>query len=128
MLISGAFLIPTAMTHSAWIALLCLALSFFFLELVIGPAWAVPMDVGGEFSGTVSSIMNTTGALAASASPMVFGFFVQRGSWVVPFLVTAGLLVGGAMIWAFLINPEKSVIGEARRATEAPGPGANRES
>jgi len=30
---------------------------FSFLELVIGPAWAVPMDVGGEFSGTVSSVM-----------------------------------------------------------------------
>ena len=62
-------MIPTALTHSAWTAVTCLAISFFFLELVIGPAWAVPMDVGGEFSGTVSSVMNTAGALAASASP-----------------------------------------------------------
>jgi sugar phosphate permease len=120
MLISGALLIPTAITQSAWTALLCLALSFFFLELVIGPAWAVPMDVGGEFSGTVSSIMNMTGALAASVSPVVFGFFVQRGSWVAPFLVTAGLLLGGAVIWARLIDPEKSVIGETTRPAETP--------
>jgi len=72
------------------------------------------MDVGGEFSGTVGSIMNSAGALGASASPILFGFFVQRGSWLVPFLVTAGLLSCGALTWAFFIDPEKSVIGESR--------------
>jgi hypothetical protein len=110
MVISGAMLIPTALTHNAWTAVICLAISFFFLELVIGPAWAVPMDVGGEFSGTVSSVMNTAGALAASVSPVVFGFFAQRGYWITPFIVTAGVLLSGALIWSFLINPELSVV------------------
>jgi sugar phosphate permease len=110
LLVSGALLIPTAMTHSPWTAVACLAISFFFLELVIGPAWAVPMDVGGESSGTVSSVMNTAGALGASASPVVFGFFAQRGFWIAPFFVTAGVLLGGALIWTFLIDPEVSVV------------------
>lgn len=116
MLIAGVFLIPTALSHNPWTAVLCLALSFFFLDMVLGPAWAVTMDVGGEFSGTVSSIMNTAGALGASVSPVVFGYFVQRGSWVTPFLVTAGMLFGGALLWAFFIDPEKSVIGGPRAA------------
>jgi MFS family permease len=111
LVVSGLMLIPTALTHSAWTAVLCLAISFFFLELVIGPAWAVPMDVGGEFSGTVSSVMNTAGALAASISPVVFGFFAQRGFWIAPFFVTAGVLLSGALIWSFLIDPEMSVVG-----------------
>jgi len=68
--------------------------------------------------GTVSSIMNSAGVLGASASPIVFGFFVQRGSWVMPFLVTAGMLFGGALIWAYCIDPERSVIGESRPAAE----------
>jgi MFS family permease len=110
LLVSGAMLIPTALTHNAWTAVTCLAISFFFLELVIGPAWAVPMDVGGEYSGTVSSVMNTAGALAASVSPVVFGFFAQRGFWIAPFFVTAGVLLSGALIWTFLINPELSVV------------------
>jgi len=126
MLIAGAFLIPAALSRNPWTALLYLALSFFFLDMVLGPAWAVAMDVGGEFSGTVSSIMNTAGAVGASASPIVFGFFVQRGTWVVPFLVTAGMLAGGALIWACLINPEKSVIGETHSAAETAA--ANQES
>jgi len=122
MLIAGIFLIPTALSRNPWTALLCLTLSFFFLDMVLGPAWAVSMDVGGEFSGTVSSIMNSAGAVGASASPIIFGFFVQRGSWVTPFLVTAGMLFGGALIWAYCIDPEKSVIGELRPAAET-GPG-----
>lgn len=110
LLVSGAMLIPTATTRDPWTAVTCLAISFFFLELVIGPAWAVPMDVGGESSGTVSSVMNTAGALGASASPVVFGFFAQRGFWIAPFFVTAGVLLSGALIWTFLINPEVSVV------------------
>ncbi len=112
MLIAGLFLIPTALSQNPWMAVLFLALSFFSLDMALGPSWAVAMDVGGEFSGTVSSIMNSAGAIGASVSPIVFGFFVQRGSWVVPFLVTAGLLGGGALIWAVLIDPDKSVVGE----------------
>ena len=110
MLASAGCLIPAAITHSVLTAVLCLTASLFFLEMVIGPAWAVPMDVGGEYSGTVTGIMNMAGALAASMSPVVFGFFAERGFWIAPFLVTAGMLVSGALIWAFLIDPEQSVV------------------
>jgi len=110
MLASAACLIPAATTHSASTAVICLTASLFFLEMVIGPAWAVPMDVGGEYSGTVTGIMNMAGALAASVSPVIFGFFAQRGAWIAPFLVTAGMLLSGALIWTFLIDPEKSVV------------------
>jgi sugar phosphate permease len=110
MLVSGACLIPAAMTHSAWTAILCLTASLFFLELVISPAWAVPMDVGGEYSGTVSGVMNMAGALAASLSPIIFGALVQRGFWIAPFFISAGVLLAGALIWAFLIDPERSVV------------------
>ncbi len=114
MLVSGLFLIPAAMTTHASTAILCLTGSLFFLELVIGPAWAVPMDVGGEFSGTVTGVMNTAGSLAASASPIVFGFLAERGYWIAPFLVTATVLLAGALMWTFLIDPEKSVVAAAQ--------------
>jgi sugar phosphate permease len=110
MLASGACLIPAAMAHSAWTAILCLTASLFFLELVISPAWAVPMDVGGEYSGTVSGVMNMAGSLAASVSPIIFGALVQRGFWITPFFISAGVLLTGALIWAFLIDPETSVV------------------
>ena len=110
MLASGVCLIPAATAHSAWTAILCLTASLFFLELVISPAWAVPMDVGGEYSGTVCGVMNMAGSLAASLSPIVFGALVQRGFWILPFFISAGVLLTGALIWAFLIDAEKLVI------------------
>src|SRR5260370_39473179 len=98
MLASGACLIPAAMAHSAWTAILCLTASLFFLELVISPAWAVPMDVGGEYSGTVSGVMNMAGRLAASRSPNVFGELVQRGMWGTPVFITARMGFTGTRV------------------------------
>jgi hypothetical protein len=43
---------------------------------------------------------------------LVFGSLVQHGSWIAPFFVTAAILVTGALIWIFLIDPEKSVVDE----------------
>jgi sugar phosphate permease len=108
--LSGIFLIPAAMTKNAWTSVLCLAASFFFLEFVIGPAWAVPMDVGGQFSGTVTAIMNMAGALAASVTPLVFGYYFGKGLWATPFFITSFVMLLGALIWTFLINPERSVV------------------
>ena len=110
LLLAALLLIPAGTTDSAITAVLCLTASNFFLELVLGPAWAVPMDVGGTSSGTVTAVMNMVGAIGASISPLVFGLLVERGSWVAPFYVTAGVLTAGSLIWIFLIDPEKSVV------------------
>jgi sugar phosphate permease len=110
LLLAALLLIPAGATDSAMTAVLCLTASNFFLELVLGPAWAVPMDVGGTSSGTVTAVMNMVGAIGASISPLVFGLLVERGSWVAPFYVTAGVLTAGSLIWIFLIDPEKSVV------------------
>jgi sugar phosphate permease len=109
-LLAGIFVIPAAMTDNALASVLFLAVSFFFLEFVIGPAWAVPMDVGGQFSGTVTGIMNMAGALAASLTAIVYGGLFDKGYWIAPFFVSAGVMLIGSLIWIFLIDPEQSVV------------------
>jgi sugar phosphate permease len=109
-LLASAFVIPAALTANRFSSILFLAVSFFFLEWVIGPAWAVPMDVGGQFSGTVTGVMNMVGALGGASTAVVYGSLFNRGFWVAPFLVSAGVMVLGALIWTFLIDPEKSVV------------------
>jgi hypothetical protein len=59
--------------------------AMFFLECTIGPSWAVPMDVGGKCSGTISGMMNMAGNIGGALSPIVFGVLVQFGSWQAPF-------------------------------------------
>jgi sugar phosphate permease len=109
-LLAGAFVVPAAMVGDATLSILFLATSFFFLEWVIGPAWAVPMDVGGRFSGTVTGVMNMAGALAGSLTPIVYGTLFGQGYWVAPFVVSAAVMTLGALIWTFLIDPSKSVV------------------
>jgi sugar phosphate permease len=110
MLGCGLSILPAAMTSNPYLAVYCLTGAMFFLELTIGPAWAVPMDVGGEYSGTVSGMMNMGGQIVGAISPTVFGILVARGNWVAPFVVSASLVFVGAAIWAFWIDPEESVI------------------
>jgi sugar phosphate permease len=105
-----AFIVPAAMTDSAYTAVYCLTASMFFLECTIGPSWSVPMDVGGKYSGTVSGMMNMAGNIGGALSPLVFGFLVQYGNWQAPFIVAAALMVIGAGVWAFWLDPEKSVV------------------
>jgi sugar phosphate permease len=110
MLGCGTCTMFAALSAKPFTALYFLTAAMFFLEMNIGPAWAVPMDIGGEFSGTVSGMMNMSGQFVGALSPTVFGYLVSRGSWVAPFGVSAGLLFVGAAIWAFWIDPEQSVI------------------
>ena len=109
-LLAAVFVIPAALTANKFSSILYLSASFFFLEWVIGPAWAVPMDVGGQFSGTVTGVMNMVGALGGASTAVVYGSLFNRGYWVAPFLVSAAVMLLGALIWTFLINPELSVV------------------
>jgi sugar phosphate permease len=117
-------IVPASMTTDAYTAVYCLTASMFFLECTIGPAWSVPMDVGGKYSGTVSGMMNMAGNIGGALSPLVFGVLVQYGNWQAPFIVAATLMVIGAGIWAFWLDPEKSVVehvvpGRARETVPA---------
>jgi D-galactonate transporter len=110
MLGCAVFIVPAALTEDAYTAVYCLTAAMFFLECTIGPSWAVPMDMGGEHSGTVSGMMNMAGNIGGALSPIVFGVLVQFGSWQAPFIVAASLLVLGSAVWGFWLDPSTSVV------------------
>jgi len=104
------FIVPAALTEDPYTAVYCLTASMFFLECTIGPSWAVPMDTGGKYSGTVSGMMNMAGNFGGAISPIVFGYLAEGGNWQAPFIVAAALLVVGAAVWAFWLDPDKPIL------------------
>jgi sugar phosphate permease len=90
---------------------LLLSGGFFFLELVIGPIWSIPMDVAPAYAGTASGLMNTGSALAAIVSPLAFGQIVDwTGDWHLPFALSVGILLLGAAL-SFTIHPDRRFVG-----------------
>jgi sugar phosphate permease len=109
-LATAAALIPAALVQDPYASVIWLSTALFFLEVMTGPWWAVPIDVGGEFSGTVAGIMNTSSNIGGALSPVIFGLWAQQGNWTAPFFATAAILVAGAVVWVFLIDPTRSVL------------------
>ena len=110
MLGGAACLIPVLFTQDVVMLALCLSGGFFFLELVIGPIWAVPMDIAPQYSGTASGLMNSGSALAAIVSPPVFGYIVDRtGDWHLPFIGSIILLVAGTAL-SFTMRPDRKFV------------------
>jgi MFS family permease len=100
---SAVFLVPIFLTRDLNVIVFSLAGAFFCAELVIGPIWAIPMDIAPAYSGTASGFMNTGSAVAAVLSPLAFGYLADlTGNWHVPFIGSLGLLLLGAALSFFM--------------------------
>ncbi len=100
-------LLPILQLSDKVMVAVCLSAGFFFAEMVIGPMWAIPMDIAPKYSGTASGLMNTGSALAAILSPLAFGFIADlTGDWHLPFAGSLGLLLAGALL-AGTMHPER---------------------
>ncbi|BCF88425.1 MULTISPECIES: MFS transporter [Paraburkholderia] len=100
------FLAPVMIVDSLPVMAASLSLSFFFLELTIGPIWAVPMDITPKHVGIASGLVNAGSAIAGIFSPIAFGFIVDRtGNWTLPFIGSLGLLTVG-IVMTFFMRPD----------------------
>ena len=71
----------------------------FGMELVVGNAWAVTLDIGGSFAGSCSAVMNTFGNIGGAIIATVTGFIVKAYGWDAAFYVVAALAILGALLF-----------------------------
>ena len=98
-LVAGLAIIPATLAASseACAAWTCLAL--FGLETTVGVSWAVPLDIGGDFAGSVSSVMNMGGNLSGAISTLLLGYLVRDYGWNTPFFAAAAACFIGAVLF-----------------------------
>ncbi len=98
-LMCGAATVPAALIHDVHVSVAFYSLAFFSLEWTVGISWAVPLDIGGDFAGSVSAFMNMCGNIGGAISATVLGYLVGAFGWNVPFLVTGGLSAFAAILY-----------------------------
>ncbi|MGI9260658.1 MAG: MFS transporter, partial [Woeseiaceae bacterium] len=106
--LSGVFLIAGAVQADPMIAVVLLALCFFFNQITEGTYWATSIAIGGQFSGSAGGVMNTganaVGVVNALLIPWVAGAYswtlaISSGAFF-SFLAAALLLI---------IRPDKPI-------------------
>jgi MFS family permease len=111
------FMIPAVLVHDLTLSAISLALAFLFTELIVGPIWAVPMDIAPRYAGTASGMMNFGFGFAGIVSPIFFGSMIDlTGTWTVPFVVSIALLLLGAVL-TLRLRPDLPFIEEEAAAT-----------
>jgi sugar phosphate permease len=108
-LMAAAGIIPATLTSDAVQSVIFSCIAVFGLELTVGVSWAVPLDIGGDYAGSVSSVMNTFGNIGGAISPTALAYLVESYGWNHPFLVAAGMCVIGALLF-WRIDASKPIL------------------
>jgi len=65
----------------------------------VGVSWAIPLDIGADYAGSVSSVMNTCGNIGGAISPLALAYLVRSYSWDMPFFFSSGFCLIAAALF-----------------------------
>lgn len=89
---------------------ICVTLGLGIMDCMLPCAWALCLDVGQRYSGTVSGAMNTAGSLGGFLCALLFGWVVKTtGNYNLPVLGIAAMVFVSAVLFAF-INPDRPIV------------------
>ena len=99
---------PAALTRDPLTCVAFSCLAVFGIELTVGVSWAIPLDIGGDYAGSVSSVMNTCGNIGGAISPALLAYLVKGFGWETPFLLASGLCILAALLF-FKIDASSAI-------------------
>jgi len=117
-LLAALFILPATFTEHSTESVLYSCVAVFGLELTVGVSWAIPLDIGGDYAGSVASVMNTFGNLGSALSPVLLAYLVRFYGWNVPFLLCSLLCVAGAL-FSLGVNADRKIICESPMQAES---------
>jgi sugar phosphate permease len=109
--VGAACIVPAALVENREVSVAFTTLALFSLELTVGVSWAVAMDIGPEYAGSVSGVMNMCGNLGGTIASPAVPYLVKYFNWQTPFLVAGGLCLLGALLY-LRIDPNERIFGK----------------
>jgi MFS transporter, ACS family, glucarate transporter len=106
--LAGSGLIAAAVVTDPVLALTFLSISVGGLELTVAVSWAICLDIGGAFSGSVSGVMNTLGNTGGFVSAFAVAHLATAYGWPAALMAAAVLCLTAAVI-ATRIDPSQPV-------------------
>ncbi|HTW30588.1 MAG TPA: MFS transporter [Candidatus Sulfotelmatobacter sp.] len=107
-ILAAIFIVPATLTPNSIASVFYSCGAVLGLELTVGVSWAIPLDIGGDYAGSIASVMNTFGNLGSAVSPILLAYLVKLFSWNMPFLVCSWLCAAGAL-FSLGVNAEKKI-------------------
>ena len=98
-LVAAIGILLATLTENSVTSVIYTCLGIFGLEVTVGISWAIPLDIGGDFAGSVSAVMNTCGNIGGAISPTLLAYLVEDRGWDAPFFLASGLCVLAAALW-----------------------------
>ncbi len=118
LLLSACFLLATAMTANRYAAVAFLTLGYGCMDCMLPVSWAICLDVGKKYAGTVTGAMNMAGQIGSFATAVVFGKLVMYfGNYNQPLLPMAAMLLVAAVFYT-QIDPNEQLIPDRVGAPE----------
>jgi sugar phosphate permease len=108
-LLAAAGVIPATLTTDPQTCVAWSCIAFFGLEITVGVSWAIPLDIGGDCAGSVSSVMNMCGNIGGAISPAALAYLVKAYGWNVPFLVASMLCAIAAVLYCTRIDASRPI-------------------
>ena len=99
-LLSAATILPATFTGSSVACVWYTCLAVFALELTVGVSWAIPLDIGGDYAGSVSAVMNMCGNVGGALSPTILAYTVRAYGWELPFVFASFLCLVAAVLFS----------------------------
>jgi len=113
--LAGVAIIPGVLADSAAVGLACLTIALAGLELTVPVAWALCLDLAGDFAGSVTGVMNTLGNIGGALSAVMIGYLATHFGWTVPFIVSS-VACAIAAVLALRIDPTRSAVAELQES------------
>lgn len=115
---AALLLIATAVTTGKVAAIALLTAGFGIMDLMLPSAWAICLDIGGNYAGSVTGAMNSAGQFGGFLCTVLFGYIVDRsGNYNAPlFVIAAMLLISACLFWR--IDPTRPLPATAEALTE----------